>query len=110
MGAVNDICIWIHAHGIHGAGAAKTALEKHGAVLGEGYGHHGNSFAIPTKDGQLKTLVLWEIEKFVIGFNVYAYYRKDLQFKVTRIGTGLAGLSGQSMAELFRYCLVSLSR
>ena len=49
--------------GRHGAGAAREAKLKHGAVYGRGYGHYGNSFAIPTKDGQLKTLPLDRIQR-----------------------------------------------
>lgn len=36
--------------GIHGAGAAKLAYEKFGAIKGQGFGLQGQSFAIPTKD------------------------------------------------------------
>ena len=40
--------------GRHGAGAAKTAIEKFGAIYGQGEGLQGNSYAIPTKDLRVK--------------------------------------------------------
>lgn len=36
--------------GRHGAGAAKVAVEKFGAIYGIGEGWQGNAYAIPTKD------------------------------------------------------------
>jgi hypothetical protein len=42
--------------GRHGAGAAKTAKEKFGAVYGQGEGLQGNAYALPTKDLRSKPL------------------------------------------------------
>lgn len=90
--------------GIHGAGAAKKALESHGAVWGCGYGHVGNSFAIPTKDRTIRfTLPLEIIKAYVDGFTAYAKGRPDLDFQVTRIGCGLAGLKDEDIAPLFMF-------
>ena len=36
--------------GRHGAGAAKVARERFGAIYGQGEGLQGNAYAIPTKD------------------------------------------------------------
>lgn len=36
--------------GRHGAGAARTAREKFGAIYGQGEGLQGNAYALPTKD------------------------------------------------------------
>ena len=36
--------------GVHGGGAAKTALAKFGAIYGQGCGRQGQSYAIPTKN------------------------------------------------------------
>lgn len=87
--------------GFHGAGAALNALAMHGALMGCSYGHYGDSFAIPTKDSHLKTLPLQRIEDYVTGFLAYARGRRDLKFKVTRIGCGLAGLEDKEIAPLF---------
>jgi hypothetical protein len=48
--------------GIHGAGAARLAFEKFGAVWKIGVGHEGKTYAIPTKDYVIKTLDLIEIK------------------------------------------------
>lgn len=87
--------------GIHGAGAAKTAYQKHGARYGKGYGHEGNSFAIPTKDGDLGVLDLGMINAYVCGFLAYATGKRKLKFMVTRIGCGLAGYTDAQIAPLF---------
>lgn len=89
--------------GIHGAGAAKLAMEKHGALFGKSYGHYGNSFAIPTKDEYIQTLALDRIEMYVMGFLAYAMGRRKLKFKVTAIGTGLAGYTHEEIAPMFRF-------
>ena len=87
--------------GVHGAGAARAAYEKHGARWGKGFGHYGNSFAIPTKDMNIMTLDLMVIRKYVEAFLQYAAAHKDLTFKVTRIGCGLAGYTDQEIAPMF---------
>lgn len=87
--------------GIHGAGAAVTALKHHNAQYGKGYGHYGDSFAIPTKNSDLVTLRPNIIGMYVTGFLAYASGHKKLSFKVTRIGCGLAGLSDEVVANLF---------
>ena len=48
--------------GRHGKGAAKYALENHGAIYGQGEGLQGNSYAIPTKDENLKPISLQGID------------------------------------------------
>lgn len=87
--------------GVHGAGAAKTAYEKHGARWGFSYGHMGDSFAIPTKDDNIQTMPLNRIENYVKGFLAYAKGHPKLTFKVTRIGCGLAGLKDEDIAPMF---------
>jgi hypothetical protein len=87
--------------GRHGAGAAKFARENYGAVYGEGIGHHGNSYAIPTKDFVLKTLTLDAIQRHVNDFLEYANNNPSLIFKLTPIGCGLAGYSPKDIAPMF---------
>ena len=87
--------------GRHGAGAARVAYEKHGARWGKGFGHYGDSFAIPTKSPSIETLELNTIRKYVEAFLQYAAAHKDLTFKVTRIGCGLAGYTDQEIAPMF---------
>lgn len=96
--------------GIHGAGAALFAYQKKGARFGKGFGHYGNSYAIPTKgvltigDKQMigDTLPLLRITQYVAGFLAYAHGHPDLEFQVTRIGCGLAGLTDEEVAPMFK--------
>lgn len=88
--------------GIHGKGAAKTALTEHGAVFGKSYGHYGNSFAIPTKDLDIRTITDEDrIYDYILGFLAYAEGHPKIKFQVTRIGCGLAGLQDATMASMF---------
>lgn len=87
--------------GIHGAGAAKTAYKKHGARWGMGVGHYGNSYAIPTKDQHIQSMKRSDIETFIAAFIIYAASHPEWDFKVTRIGCGLAGFTDSEMAVLF---------
>ena len=88
--------------GIHGAGAALYALQYHGAIYGQGVGLQGNAYGIPTKDHQIKTLPLEDIQKYVDQFLQFARDHSELTFKVTPIGTGLAGYSRKEIAPMFR--------
>ena len=93
--------------GLHGAGAAREALEKYGAIYGKGFGHWGNSFAIPTvgnagsRPGIGGKLSLGEIEKYVEHFLAYAAWCNGLEFFITRIGCGLAGYKDADIGPLF---------
>ena len=88
--------------GRHGKGAALFARQHHGAIYGQGYGHQGDSFAIPTKDRKIKTLPLATIYEYVCRFLDYAKAHPELEFQVTAIGTGLAGYSHEQIAPFFR--------
>jgi hypothetical protein len=88
--------------GIHGAGAARLAREKFGAIGGEGFGLQGKSYAIPTKDYDIITLNLNRIALYVKAFLVEAYRYSNLNFLVTEIGCGLAGYEPKDIAPLFK--------
>lgn len=88
--------------GVHGAGAAKCALEEHGAIYGCGIGMQGNSYAIPTKDWNIRTLPLGQIHIHVEHFIRFAKANPDLTFQVTRIGCGLAGYTPEVIAPMFK--------
>lgn len=87
--------------GVHGAGAALYAYQNYGARYHKGYGHYGDSFAIPTKDKEIKTLPLERIQGYVTGFIEYAKGQPDLKFQVTQIGCGLAGFTPEQIAPMF---------
>ena len=88
--------------GVHGAGAAKYARQFCGAEMGIGEGYSGWSYAIPTKDHNIKTLSLKHIgdavERF---FGEIVKYDDMYNYKITRIGCGLAGYSDDQIAPMF---------
>jgi hypothetical protein len=90
--------------GIHGAGAAKVAYEKYGAEWGRGECLSGTSYAIPTKDNDIRTLPLARIAREVKLFLFQALCLRDVPFFVTRIGCGLAGYRDEDIAPMFKGC------
>lgn len=89
--------------GRHGKGAALWARQHRGAVYGCGVGYHGNSYAIPTKDEQLRSLPLERVREHAAYFLSFArHVRPDLLFQLTPIGCGLAGYSPEQIAPMFR--------
>lgn len=88
--------------GIHGKGAARKALDHFGAQWNKPEGLYGNSYAIPTKDFNVKdTLDLQDIRMHVDLFIELARSRPDLTFYVTEIGCGYAGYEPNDIAPLF---------
>ena len=83
--------------GSHGGGAAAIAADKFGAVWGEGVGLHGQTYAIPTMQGGVETIV-----PYVNDFIAFAKAHPELHFLVTRIGCGIAGFKDAEMAPLFK--------
>lgn len=88
--------------GRHGKGAALYALKNKGAIYGQGKGLQGNSYAIPTKDFNIKTLPIEEIEKYVKEFLTFASNNTNLIFELTPIGCGLAGYQYSDIAPMFK--------
>lgn len=94
--------VFVFGSNLRGAhGAAKHAFFFQGAVYGVGVGHRGNSYAIPTKDENIRSMPLKEIKGYVDEFIKYASEHPDLQFKVTQIGCGLAGYTAGDIAPMF---------
>jgi hypothetical protein len=88
--------------GIHGAGAALFAARHRGAVLGQGEGLHGMSYALPTKHGPHDPAPDFALLKgSVVRFLEFAQARPCLSFMVTRVGCGLAGFTDAQVAPLF---------
>lgn len=83
--------------GMHGGGAARTARLHFGAVMGNGDGPQGQSYAIPTMQGGVDT-----IRPYVDKFISYAKAHPDETFLVTPIGCGIAGFFPADIAPLFR--------
>ena len=88
--------------GIHGGGAARLAYDRFGAELGIGWGMSGQSFALPTKDWNIGTLEISDIEFYVNRFEHFVKLHTDLEFIITRVGCGLAGYDAEDIAPLFK--------
>lgn len=88
--------------GRHGKGAALWALKNRGAIYGQGFGLQGQSFAIPTKDRQIRTLPLDIIGGYVKLFIEEARLNPEIQYQVTPIGCGLAGYKPEQIAPMFK--------
>ncbi len=86
--------------GIHARGAARTALERFGAVMGRGVGIQGQSYAIPTMQGGLETIKPY-VDEFI---NLAREWNRNT-FYVTRIGCGIAGFTDEEIAPLFAEAL-----
>ena len=82
--------------GMHGGGAALVAYRKFGAIMGQGIGLQGQSYAIPTMQGGVET-----IRPYVDEFIAFAKAHPELTFLVTRIGCGIAGFTDEEIAPLF---------
>lgn len=88
--------------GVHGAGAARAALQHYGARMGVGKGHVGRSYALPTKDHKIESLSLHEIAAHVDDFRLYAMKNPQYEFFMTRIGCVLAGYKDSEIAPMFK--------
>ena len=82
--------------GMHAGGAARVAVEKFGAIMGQGVGLQGQSYAIPTMQGGPDTIL-----PYVEDFIRFADMHPELTFLVTRIGCGIAGFRPAEIAPLF---------
>ncbi len=86
--------------GSHGGGAARIAAQRFGAIMGQGVGLQGQSYAIPTMQGGVET-----IKPYVDEFITFAATHKRYRFLVTRIGCGIAGFTAREIAPLFAAAL-----
>lgn len=88
--------------GIHGAGAAKSAMEEFGAIWGQAEGLQGRSYGLPTCSVPGHGLHLGEIQLHVERFNEIVDTHPELHFMVTAVACGYAGYSTQQIAPMFR--------
>jgi len=95
--ASNEIFVFgSNLQGAHGGGAARVARERFGAIMGQGVGLQGQSYAIPTMHGGVEV-----IKPYVDEFISFASEHPELTFLVTRIGCGIAGFKPSEIAPLF---------
>ena len=93
----NEIFVFgSNLRGMHGGGAAYIAHRKFGAIMGQGVGLQGQSYAIPTMQGGVET-----IKPYVDEFIEFAKAHQNLTFLVTRIGCGIAGFTDEEISPLF---------
>ncbi|SEN05528.1 hypothetical protein SAMN04487902_106161 [Prevotella sp. ne3005] len=93
----NEIFVFgSNLRGMHGGGAAYIAHRKFGAIMGQGVGLQGQSYAIPTMQGGVET-----IRPYVDEFIQFAKEHPTLTFLVTRIGCGIAGFTDDEISPLF---------
>lgn len=97
---VNEIFVFgSNEQGLHYGGAAKAAMENFGAIMGQGNGLQGKSYAIPSMSG------LGVMGEYVKEFCEFAKTHPEKRFLVTEIGCGIAGYSVSDVAPLFECCL-----
>ncbi|MCR5013793.1 MAG: hypothetical protein K6A28_03350 [Bacteroidales bacterium] len=95
--APNEIFVFgSNLEGMHLGGAARTAVKNFGAIMGQGEGLQGQSYAIPTMQGGVKT-ILPHVETFI----KFAQEHPEMTFLVTRVGCGVAGFTPGEIAPLF---------
>lgn len=93
----NEIFVFgSNLQGIHAGGAARMAHTNFGAVMGNGVGIQGQSYAIPTMQGGVET-----IKPYVDEFLAFASQHPEMHFLVTPIGCGIAGFEPEDIAPLF---------
>ena len=88
--------------GIHGAGAARFAVDKKGATMGQGIGLQGQSYALLTKGFNISFMPLSQIRRYIAVFMDFALHNPDLEFQITQVACGLAGFTKEEIAPLFK--------
>ena len=94
--------------GRHGAGAAKVARLRFGAVYGQGEGLQGMAYAIPTKDLRvtvnrgLRSVSPERIKESIARMYACAREHPGLDFKVAYRNTYRASLNGYTGIEMIR--------
>ena len=97
--ADNEVFVFgSNEQGLHYGGAARYALDHFGAIMGQGNGPQGMSYAIPSMEG------LAPMGKAIKQFCAYAKAHPETRFLVTPIGCGIAGYTAPEIAPLFECC------
>ena len=86
--------------GLHSGGAARVAMDRFGAVCGQGEGLQGQSYALPT------ACPLNQMAEAVGRFTTFAEQHPELRFLVTEVGCGAAGHNIHDVAPLFHNCIL----
>lgn len=95
----NEIFVFgSNAKGLHYGGAAKVAVESFGAIMGQGHGLQGKSYAINSMSG------ISDMVEDIELFCEFAKTNPEKHFFVTPIGCGIAGFRPEEIAPLFKDC------
>ena len=87
-------------NGNHAGGAARLAVEKFGAIMGQAEGIQGQSYAIPTLNKDMQKVTDEELIVSLRNFKHYADEHPELTFLLTKIGCGIAGFDTNYMAYM----------
>jgi len=88
-----------HQTGHHAGGAARTAVERFGAIIGQGEGLQGQSYAIPTMHGEIN------FRQAIQTFVLFAGEHPELEFLLTKVGCGIAGFHELDVIAMFHESL-----
>lgn len=95
----NEIFVFgSNGQGLHYGGAAKAAVNNFGAIMGQGHGLQGKSYAIDSMSG------IPAMQKDIRDFCKFAKANPQMHFLVTPIGCGIAGYTAEEIAPLFAQC------
>jgi hypothetical protein len=84
--------------GLHAGGAARTAVDRFGAIWGQARGLQGQSYAIITVG---EGVSVDTIRQEVGDFFDFARANPEMVFLMTKIGSGIAGFPESEMRALF---------
>ena len=87
-------------NGNHAGGAARLAVEKFGAIMGQAEGLQGQSYAIPTLDKDMEKVTEEELITYLGNLRNFANKHPEKEFLLTAIGTGIAGFDTNYMAYM----------
>jgi len=88
--------------GKHFGGAARLAYSKFGAIMGQGRGLQGQSYAVPTLTTDFEMVSLNSLKSDISTLLDFAKGNKDKHFLITAIGCGIAGFTSEEIAPLFK--------
>ena len=87
-------------NGNHAGGAARLAVEKFGAIMGQAEGIQGQSYAIPTLDEDMEKVTEEDLINYLGNLRHFANEHPEKEFLLTAIGTGIAGFDTNYMAYM----------
>jgi len=87
-------------NGNHAGGAARLAVEKFGAIMGQAEGLQGQSYAIPTLDKDMEKVTEEDLTIYLGNLRNFANEHSEKEFLLTAIGTGIAGFDTNYMAYM----------